>query len=122
MECVGWRKENQQYLCFKFKTKCENGSIFKFQAATWGFVINLQFYCDDGVCNFSRQKKNEEKHGQGFDDKMQSVEVHCLPANYQPSDTGKALMSQRSGSDWRAGSARGRELPSVFLLAAVCFS
>lgn len=70
MELVGWRKESQLYLCFKFKTKCENGPIFKFQAATWGFVISLQFYCDDGMGNFLKQKKNEENHGQGFGNKV----------------------------------------------------
>ena len=70
MELVRWRKESQLYLCYKFKTKCENCPIFKFQAATWGFVISLQFYCDDGMGNFLKQKKNEENHGQGFDKKV----------------------------------------------------
>ena len=64
----GGKKVN--FICFKLKTKCENGPIFKFQAATWGFVISLQFYCDDGMGNFLKQKKNEENHGQGFDDKV----------------------------------------------------
>ena len=34
-------------------------------------LYSLQFYGNDGVCDFLKQKKKKEKDGQGFDDKVQ---------------------------------------------------
>lgn len=41
--------------------------------------------------------------------KCRAWKYTVYPANYQPSDTGKDLMSQQSGSDWRAVSTQDKE-------------